>query len=190
MPVALQHLRPNRPNMNTIAFHAARHFAQKRTPRKPAPSREFRFADEISRREFERELRGEPLQFEVANPLCIISGNDPEECKRLVNHILAATGNHPGQWPFPPRVEREMRLTIEDAIRNCRSPLCLDLSGWKQLGSHSICHYATVKSVSLRPHLSQVHAELPVNLRFYIIAQSGIAISHDLQRRSRSIVLA
>ena len=69
--------------MNTVLFAAAKHagtkgdFLKLIDPNHPAHPKWYDFADDVSMRNYERVLRGDPLSPTVSNPVVIVSRNGP-----------------------------------------------------------------------------------------------------------------
>lgn len=175
--------------MNTVLFAAARHAARRNSPRVPPPLFNF-FADSRSAREFARELNGEPV-LHVPNPIILIVGGFSRDQEKVIHALQTSRGKPIQSVELAPRTEREMRLHIEAVIsQEAEQDICLALTTAHHFQSHSLAHYATASTVSLRPLFSQKHREIPIKLRFYLTAPSGITLSSDLARRCRVIELA
>lgn len=181
--------------MNTVLFSAARHAVERRDfpslLKGIDPAQRFPFQDEISRENYLKELRGEPLP-PVPNPLVIVTSNVPGTGKSmLVKSLISARfGIHPDQICASKSYrnnERRLRKEIEAAIVSGREYLWFD--DWSgSLCSESLAFFPTVSSCSIRMLGSQSVRQFPVNLRIYL-SGNQLDFPEDLVRRSRVIGL-
>jgi hypothetical protein len=177
--------------MNTILFAAARHAAFVRHRGETIPEdhpREFHFADDESRENYQRELRGEPL-LHVCNPIVLVSGNYPWTGESsLVRSLIAANHGIDNAWVDKDFRGSEPRLQriIEDAIVKGRPYVWFDnVSG--HIDSEALAFFATVSRCTIITN--GAGERYPVKLRFYL-SGNDLRPSADILRRSRVIRLS